>query len=79
LDQMFVTVYGITEWSSHRIEMSRGVISSSIGGWLSQLSELVSNAKERRTAISGLIAVRPFRIAESVLRDILNASAAKFV
>jgi plasmid maintenance system antidote protein VapI len=35
---------------------------------LSQLSALVSKAMERRTAISGLIPARPFRMRDKVLR-----------
>src|SRR5206468_3936817 len=44
--------------------------------WLSQLSEDVPKAMERRTAISGLIPARPFRIAERVFRLTPRASAA---
>src|SRR5882724_8152026 len=44
--------------------------------WLSQLSEDVPKAMERRTAISGLIPAPPFRIAERVLRLTPRASAA---
>ena len=44
--------------------------------WLSQLSEDVPKAIERRTAISGLIPPRPFRMADRVLRLTPSACAA---
>jgi len=43
---------------------------------LSQLSAEVPNAMDKRTAISGLIPARPFRMAERVLRLTPNAWAA---
>src|SRR3989441_12558123 len=44
--------------------------------WFIQLSAVVSNARESRTAISGLTPARPFKIAESVLRLTSSARAA---
>ena len=44
--------------------------------WLSQLSAEVSNAIDRRIAISGLMPARPFKIADNVLRLTPSASAA---
>ena len=44
--------------------------------WLIQLSAVVPNASDSRTAISGLIPARPFRMLDSVLRLTPNASAA---
>ena len=47
--------------------------------WFNQLSEEVPNARERRTAISGLMPARPFNVAERVFRLTPSASAASVI